>query len=238
MSAKPLTRVTCQVCKREFHAAEAMPAALIRPSVVQVIRAAHPHWDSNGYVCFGDLHHFRGEHLRQILEQERGELSELDQEVVRTIREHNLVTNAASLMLEQRLTFGDRMADRVAGFGGSWRFIILFLLLVCAWMAANTVALAAGPFDPYPYILLNLVLSCVAALQAPIIMMSQNRLEAKDRLRAEYDYKVNLKTELEVRVLSEKIDRLLFHQWQRLLDIQEIQTDIMEELAERNRSEE
>jgi uncharacterized membrane protein len=229
-------RVMCQVCKREFPSTEVIPAALIRPTVVEDIRAAQPHWDAEGYVCFGDLHHFRGEHLRRILERGRGELSELDEEVVRTIREHDLVTNADSLMLEQRLSLGQHLADRVASFGGSWTFVILFLLMVAGWMTVNSLALYAGRFDPYPYILLNLVLSCVAALQAPIIMMSQNRQEAKDRMRAEYDYKVNLKTELDVRVLNEKMDRLLFHQWQRLLDIQEIQTDFMEELVQRRQS--
>jgi len=235
MESQSTAAVTCQICKRLFKSLEVLPAALVRPAVVSVIRAVHPHWDPEGYVCYGDLHHFRGEHLRQLLEQERGELSALDEEVVRTIREHNLVTTAESLALERRLTFGERMADHMSSFGGSWKFIMIFGAVIAFWVCINLVGYFGGQWDPYPFILLNLVLSCLAALQAPVIMMSQNRVEAKDRLRAEYDYKVNLKTELEVRVLNEKIDRLLFHQWQRLLEIQEIQTDIMVELTERKR---
>jgi uncharacterized membrane protein len=103
------------------------------------------------------------------------------------------------------------------------------------WIVINTMALAQSPFDPYPYILLNLVLSCMAAVQAPIIMMSQNRQDAKDRLRAEHDYRVNLKAELEIRHLNERIDILLRHQWQRLMEIQQIQIDILEELASRKK---
>jgi uncharacterized membrane protein len=227
--------ITCQICKRTFKILEALPAALVRPAVVAIIRTVHPSWDPEGYICYGDLHHFRGEHLRRLLEQERGELSALDEEVVRTIREHNLVTTAESLSLERHLTLGERMADRVSSFGGSWKFIMMFGAFIVIWVGVNGVGYFGARWDHYPFILLNLVLSCLAAIQAPVIMMSQNRLEAKDRLRAEYDYKVNLKTELEVRVLNEKIDRLLFHQWQRLLEIQEIQTDFMEELTERRR---
>ena len=104
----------------------------------------------------------------------------------------------------------------MASFGGSWRFLILFAAFMVAWMGLNTWLLASRAFDPYPYILLNLVLSCLAAVQAPVIMMSQNRQEARDRLRAKNDYLVNLKAELEIRLLHEKLDHLLRHQWERL----------------------
>jgi uncharacterized membrane protein len=119
----------------------------------------------------------------------------------------------------------------MAEFGGSWRFISLFIAVMVIWIIINTIALLSKPFDPFPYILLNLVLSCLAAIQAPIIMMSQNRQEAKDRLRAEFDYRVNLKAELEIRQLHDKIDHLLEHQWQRLLEIQEIQMELLEEFT-------
>jgi uncharacterized membrane protein len=119
----------------------------------------------------------------------------------------------------------------VADFGGSWNFIGLFALVLVVWMAFNVWVASRAVFDPYPFILLNLVLSCVAALQAPIIMMSQKRQEAKDRLRAENDYRVNLKAELEIRNLHEKVDHLITRQWERLAEIQQIQLEIMQDLA-------
>jgi uncharacterized membrane protein len=102
---------------------------------------------------------------------------------------------------------------------------------MCVWISINTINLLSRPFDPFPYILLNLVLSCLAAIQAPVIMMSQNRQESKDRLRAEHDYRVNLKAELEIRHLNAKLDLLLTHQWQRLMEIQQVQTDLIQELV-------
>jgi uncharacterized membrane protein len=130
-------------------------------------------------------------------------------------------------------TAGQRLADRVATFGGSWRFIILFAAVLFLWIAVNSVALIFRPFDPYPFIFLNLVLSCLAALQAPVIMMSQIRQEARDRLHAMHDYQVNLKAELEIRHLHQKIDHLLSHQWERLIEIQEIQMQSINEQRDR-----
>jgi uncharacterized membrane protein len=138
---------------------------------------------------------------------------------------------SVSIEFEQQLTFGERLADKIAEFGGSWRFIIIFFVILSLWIAINSLTLILKPFDPYPFILLNLILSCLASIQAPIIMMNQNRQEDKDRLRAEHDYRINLKAELEIRHLHEKIDHLLMNQWQRLLEIQEIQMELMEELA-------
>ena len=126
---------------------------------------------------------------------------------------------------------GDKIADKVAAFGGSWRFIILFGLGIGAWIIFNTIHLISNPFDPYPYIFLNLIAGIFAALQAPVIMMSQNRQESKDRFRAEQDFQTNLKAELEIRYVHDKLDYLLMHQWQRLLEIQELQMDLMEQLG-------
>ena len=123
------------------------------------------------------------------------------------------------------------MADRIADFGGSWTFILSFGGFILVWVVINTIVLIARPFDPYPFILLNLFLSCLAAIQAPIIMMSQNRQELRDRLRSENDYRVNLKAELEIRHLHEKLDHLLQHQWERLIEIQQIQIELMNELT-------
>ena len=123
------------------------------------------------------------------------------------------------------------MADNVATFVGSWKFISIFFLFIFAWAITNAYLLLTKPFDPYPFILLNLILSCTAAVQAPLIMMSQNRQSKKDRINAEHDYKVNLKAEMEIRHLNAKVDELLTHQWQRLLEIQRIQTEMMEEIV-------
>ena len=142
-----------------------------------------------------------------------------------------LVRDTNQMFADTR-TFGERLSDRIAAFGGSWRFIMLFMAVLLGWVALNTFVLPARreAFDPYPYILLNLVLSCLAAVQAPVIMMSQNRQEAKDRARAKNDYQVNLKAELEIRHLHEKMDHLLSHQWERLVQIQQVQLDLLTEL--------
>ncbi|MPT35470.1 MAG: DUF1003 domain-containing protein, partial [Flavobacterium sp.] len=123
-----------------------------------------------------------------------------------------------------------RVADKVAEFGGSWTFIISFMFFLVAWIALNVFMLANKGFDPYPFILLNLILSCIAALQAPVIMMSQNRQEEKDRERSKNDYMINLKSELEIRMLHEKIDHLILHQEQSMLEIQKIQIDMMNDI--------
>ena len=127
-------------------------------------------------------------------------------------------------------TYGQRAADVSAKFAGSWAFIISFWVVMLIWILTNIWISTARPFDPYPFILLNLVLSCIAAIQAPLILMSQNRQEAKDRIRSQHDYQVNLKAELEIRHLHEKVDHLLSHQWSRLVQIQELQLEVLSEL--------
>jgi uncharacterized membrane protein len=128
------------------------------------------------------------------------------------------------------LNVGQRIADRVASFGGSWTFILSFFLFLILWIAVNLINFSHKTFDPYPFILLNLILSCLAAIQAPVIMMSQNRQEQKDRERAKKDFVINLKAELEIRILHEKLDHLIMHQQQELIEIQKIQVDIMNEI--------
>jgi len=154
-----------------------------------------------------------------MLRQEKGELTALEHDAVESLREHDILSQNVNSSVDDKWTFGQRLADHVASFGGSWRFIIIFASVLVVWILTNTLLIGDKPFDPFPFILLNLVLSCLAAIQAPIIMMSQNRVEAKDRLTAVNDYRVNLKAELEIRHLHSKIDLLLTHQWQRLLEI-------------------
>ncbi|GAK60923.1 hypothetical protein U27_00821 [Candidatus Vecturithrix granuli] len=220
----------CQICGKDEHTTEIVPAVLVRPAVAKIIKEKYPEWSSEWFICMDDLNHYRNEYVRTLLELERGELSSIEQEVVDSLRTHELLASHVTEEFESHLTFGQRLSDRIASFGGSWKFIMIFAGVLCVWMFINTVILIKKPFDPYPFILLNLVLSCLAAIQAPIIMMSQNRQEAKDRLRATHDYKINLKAELEIRQLHQKIDHVLSHQWERLVEIQEIQLDLIEEI--------
>ncbi len=231
MAARLNRKVICQICKQEKRAGEAVPAGLIRDSLAGLIKASHTDWSPDGYICIADLNAFREQYVSEIIKQDKGELTELEDQVVKSFMDQELLTKNINDEYDQQSTRGERLADSIADFGGSWRFIGIFAAVIVLWVAVNTTFLFAKPFDPYPYIFLNLVLSCLAAIQAPVIMMSQNRQEAKDRLRAEHDYKVNLKAELEIRSLHEKIDHLLMNQWQRLLEIQEIQTQLMEDLA-------
>jgi uncharacterized membrane protein len=228
MSTAPLI---CQVCKKPKSPHNGMIAELIRPSLLEFIQKKLPDLDSKGFICLDDLGEFRKDYIKEVLEDEIGELSALDQEVVESLEQHEILSSDISKQFERKLTFGERLSDRIAEFGGSWKFLITFGAVLLIWIAINGVILVTHAFDPYPFILLNLILSCLAAVQAPIIMMSQNRAEARDRLRAENDYKVNLKAELEIRHLHEKIDHLLRRQYNRLFEIQQIQIELLEEIS-------
>ena len=233
MAKKQPETVVCQICKKPKKISEVVPAELVRQPLVETIRKTHPDWSSGGFICISDLNQFRAKYVEDVLEKDKGELSALEEQVVRSLKEHELLSSDVNAEFDRKLTFGERLADKVADYGGSWRFIGIFMGMLFVWIVINAIVLAQKPFDPYPFILLNLILSCIAAIQAPVIMMSQNRQEAKDRLRSEYDYRVNLKAELEIRHLHEKLDHLLVNQWHRLLEIQEIQTELMEELTRR-----
>ena len=221
----------CQICKKQKKPSEIIPAELVSQPVSDTIKKNYPDWTNDGYICLSDLNHFRALHVKNVLETEKGELSSLENQVMKSLEEHEILSKNINEEFDQKLTVGEKLADKMAAGAGSWRFIIGFAIILIIWIVLNSVILLWKPFDPYPFILLNLVLSCIAAIQAPIILMSQNREEAKDQLRSEHDYRVNLKAELEIRHLHEKMDHLLMNQWQRLLEIQEIQIDLMEELA-------
>jgi uncharacterized membrane protein len=168
--------------------------------------------------------------MATLLRQENAEISEMEQQVIGSIAKNELLSKDLEEELSKGLTPAQRVADRIATFGGSWTFIGFFFLFLLLWMAINIFVLVKKPFDPYPFILLNLILSCLAAIQAPVIMMSQNRKEEKDRKRSQNDYKVNLKAELEIKLLNEKIDHMIIHQNQRLLEIQQLQTDYLDDI--------
>ena len=223
----------CSICDKQLPVTEMTAGALVRNAVVQVIKAEHPEWSVEGYLCRTDLSRYRDKYVQQLLESEKGELTSLEQEVVDSILAQQVLTTNVDAEFEQEWSFGERLADRIASFGGSWSFLILFAIFIAAWIVMNSILFFNRQVDPYPFILLNLLLSCLAAIQAPIIMMSQNRQEAKDRLRSQHDYQVNLKAELEIRHLHEKIDHLLSRQWERLVKIQEIQLDMLAELEQK-----
>src|SRR3954471_693684 len=227
--------VVCQICKKTKSPNSGMIPELIRPSLLEFIKRQLPDLDSKAFICFEDLGEFRKDYVKEVLEDEIGELSALDQEVVESLEQHEILSSDIEKQFEKELTFGERLSDRIAEFGGSWKFLITFGAVIFVWIGANVVLLATRAFDPYPFILLNLILSCLAAVQAPVIMMSQNRAEARDRLRAENDYKINLKPEHEIRHLHEKIDHLLQRQYTRLFEIQQIQIELLQELAQKRR---
>ena len=170
------------------------------------------------------------EYLKQLLDTENVQLQKLHDIVADAVREEELLTSKLTESAVEKTTFGMRLADQVAAFGGSWMFIITFGAIILIWISINALQLVNAPFDPYPFILLNLVLSCLAALQAPVIMMSQNRQEQKDRQRAENDYLINLKAEIEIRNLHQKIDLLMAEQLKNLMEIQKIQIELLEKL--------
>ncbi|MEP2827515.1 DUF1003 domain-containing protein [Parvibaculum sp.] len=226
---------SCIVCGPGKRHGGLVPLASVREPVLELIRADHPDLPPDGHICHEHLNRYRDLYVRRAIEADKGQLDELESEVVRSIEAHDILAENADEVFEGTRTLGERMADIIADFGGSWRFIIFFGAVIFGWISLNIAGLFAVPFDPYPFILLNLVLSCLAAIQAPIIMMSQKRQESRDRVRAQNDYKVNLKAELEIRHLHEKLDHLLIHQWQRLMEIQQIQVELMNEIAGRER---
>src|SRR6184192_304935 len=231
MSKTVTAPLVCQICKKAKPPNSGMIAELIRPSLLEFIKKKLPDLDSKAFICLDDLGEFRKDYIKEVLEDEIGELSALDQEVIESLEQHEILSSDISKQFEKKLTFGERLSDHIASFGGSWRFISLFGAVLFGWIILNAIFLLNRGFDPYPFILLNLILSCLAAIQAPIIMMSQNRAEARDRLRAENDYKDNLKAELEIRHLHEKIDHLLRRQYNRLFEIQQIQIELLQEIS-------
>jgi uncharacterized membrane protein len=182
----------CQISGRSGNAQNMLPAKAISPQVVRIIKKQGHKWDRKGFVDAEAINH--------LLQLEPPQESEYLVELSADELEDNY---------QSSLTLGERIADKIAEFGGSWTFIISFFAFILAWVVLNTIAYTTARFDNYPFILLNLILSCIAAVQAPIIMMSQNRQEAKDRLRAKNDYNINLKAEQEIRELHTKINELL-----------------------------
>lgn len=218
--------------KKEFPRQEKVSAKTIRPSILSIMKAENPGFTAKGHCSLTELNVYRQKYIQDYLLKEVGELSELEDTVLNSLQKKEMLVNKIEESEEQS-TFGQRLADKVATFGGSWTFILSFGSFLMLWIIVNTLILLTKPFDPYPFILLNLILSSLAALQAPVIMMSQNRQEEKDRDRAKKDYMINLKSELEIRMLHEKIDHLIIHQQHELLEIQKVQIEMMNDILNR-----
>jgi uncharacterized membrane protein len=217
---------------KEYPATDKVEAKSLKHSILTLIQREHPGFRASHCLSASELGHFREKYIASYLSKQIGELSEVEKQVMQSIANQTSLTTKMAGKTE-KLSFGQKIADKVASFGGSWTFIISFSAFIFVWITLNIYLLSNKGFDPYPFILLNLILSCIAALQAPVIMMSQNRQEEKDRERAQNDYMVNLKSELEIRMLHEKIDHIVMQHQQELLDIQKVQIDLMNDILSR-----
>ena len=224
------------VTGRKYRKRELVNIDHLRPALTERIRRDHPDLPQDARISLGELSRYRMLYLEELLQQEHGEFTELDREVAESIARHDTIAENTEVEYEGQRSFGERLSDHLASFGGSWSFLIAFAIVLVVWMAINVWRGDKQAFDPYPFILLNLVLSCLAAIQAPIIMMSQRRQEEKDRQRSFNDYRVNLKAELEIRHLHEKIDYLISRQWQRLSEIQQLQIEMLQEAGGRKKA--
>jgi uncharacterized membrane protein len=220
------------VSGNEFSTKEQVQAKLLRQPIYDMIKNDHPAFDETCSLSISEVNRYRQQYISDFMAKDLGEISDLESKVLEALKENSIVSDNPDED-DKGSTMGQRVADKVATFGGSWTFILSFLAFLLRWIAANAFILMNKGFDPYPFILLNLILSCLAALQAPVIMMSQNRQEEKDRERARNDYMVNLKSELEIRLLHEKLDHLILHQEQSLIEIQRVQIDMMNDILSR-----
>ncbi len=225
---------TCPITQQKYAANTEIQPVFIKTALQEIIKQKNPAWQNTEGVSPEGLNIIRNEYILQILKQEKEEIITLDKKLLEAVAKYEN-KNATPLKDEDEgnSTFGQRIADKVAAFGGSWTFIILFMMIIVVWININIFVFNDKGFDPYPFILLNLILSCLAALQAPVIMMSQNRQEEKDRSRAQNDYQINLKAETEITQLHSKIDHLMLNYGQRMFEIQQIQIEMMEQILQK-----
>lgn len=212
---------------KEYPVIDRVSAKTIRHSVLKLIQKDNPDFMHDSCLSLSELNFYREKAISEYLQREKGVLSELEKVVLTSISENTTLTDKLEDDSQQTLSVGQRIADKVASFGGSWTFIISFGTFIFLWVSVNVFWLINKGFDPYPFILLNLILSCIAALQAPVIMMSQNRQEEKDRDRARKDYMINLKSELEIRTLHEKVDHFIMDQQQEMAEQQKTQMEMI-----------
>jgi len=227
-------KLSCSLCAAPVDGRSLRSPQKLENRIIDLIKQDRPEWEANRGICPNCLEQYRAKKFVGYLEAEYQKLSEIEHAVVTKITRRGRVSRVVHQDFDAGMTFGERVADKVAQFGGSWPFIGLFGAILVIWMLINTWLLARHPFDPYPFILLNLVLSTLAAIQAPVIMMSQNRQAHKDRMQAQQDYEINLMAEIEIRDLHDKMDSLRFKQWHELWHIQKRQIELLEHLCARS----
>lgn len=221
---------------KEYSIMERVPASTIRKSIFDLILKDQSEFNQKSCISISELNLYRQRFISNTLVQEVDDLANLRENVLHAIKEETSLTDQIEKEDIPILSPGQRLADLVATFGGSWTFILTFLGFIAIWICINVFWFSHREFDPYPFILLNLILSCVASLQAPVIMMSQNRQEEKDRERSKKDYMINLKSELEIRMLHEKLDHLILHQQRELIEIQKLQIEMMNDIMNKIKS--
>lgn len=226
-------KAMCHVTGSEHDLDDLIIGDDVRDSVIEEIRKDHPDFDENSLISTRELFKYRQRQMENLVKKEVGAITELETQVLEKLKSNKFISDNVEPDIESESTFGEKLSDKIAEFGGSWKFIIFFLSFMGCWMAVNVAVYHEKGYDPYPFILLNLVLSCLAALQAPIIMMSQNRQNDKDRQRSEHDYQVNLAAELQIRLLHDKIDHMMLNQHKQIVEIQEIQIELMQEMEEK-----
>ncbi len=220
-------KASSSISGRKYRKRQLVRIDSLRPSLAERIQRDFPDLPPDAKISYGELARYQMLYVEELLQQEHGEFTELDREVAESIAKQDTIAENTEEEYAEHRTFGERLSDHLASFGGSWAFLLSFACFFGVWMTFNIYQGEKSAFDPYPFILLNLVLSCLAAIQAPVIMMSQKRQEEKDRQRSFNDYRVNLKAELEIRHLHEKIDYLISRQWQRLSEIQQVQIEML-----------
>jgi len=197
-----------------------------------LIKKDYPSATNKDFISKNELKEYKKNYLEGLVKRGSRKISNLQKEVINSLLQDETISENADEMIDRRRTRGEIISDKISDFAGSWTFIISFFIFLSLWMVVNSYFVLAKPFDPYPFILLNLALSTLAAVQAPLILMSQNRKEARDRQRAESDYKINLKSELEIRFLHDKLDHLAKSQWKELLDVEKAQIDLIEDIQD------
>ena len=225
-----MAKVTCSLCGTSVDARTMVGSQKLEPAIVSLIKRDRPEWPGTRGICQDCREQYRAKKFLGYLEDEFDKISDMEKSLVTRLAHRGRVSRLVNQEFEAQMTVGERVADQVAQFGGSWTFIMIFGGILVVWMGINSFVLLRRPFDPYPYILLNLVLSTLAALQAPVIMMSQNRQAEKDRMQAKQDYEINLMAESEIRDLHDKLDSLRFKQWHELWHLQQRQLELLEHL--------
>ena len=233
MSARPpatraSSKLPCSLCQTHVDRRKLVSPQKMENQLLEIIKHERPEWDGTHGICRDCVEQYRAKKFLNYLETEYRKISDMEQALVSKVARRGRVSRLVDQEFEAHMTLGQRVADRVAQFGGSWPFIFIFGGVLISWMVVNSIVLARRPFDPYPYILLNLALSALAAIQAPVIMMSQNRQAEKDRLQAQQDYEINLMAEFEIRDLHDKLDALRYKQWHELWHIQQRQLELLE----------